>query len=371
MDEKKETDFLNNGLKNKKRNQLNIFFKTTKGLFDYLVGSKTREKERAGLKQQKTTNLMVKKTPASEKELLLEAKKEAEDLLALSYQQSEKMYQEVQKEIEYVKEEIELKKRQSFKQIDKEKLEAKKITQKAEQEADELISLANMKAEQLEEELSLKKATYQQEIDRELEKLVKEKDWFERYQEQVKETVERKEKSLFYESRKKIEQEQLEKAALQNKIDYLKVLNTKRKMNSYRIGLVIFGCTVVMSVLLSVFRYSTPILPFVIACLAFILVYINLVDGKNEREVKKISFQNASLIEKNKALEETIEDLEKDTKKLIEEKIELERTKRQSQDSIEFLKIMQADLKQSEIHRRILESENAALRKHLVEEINK
>ncbi len=116
------------------------------------------------------------------------------------------------------------------------------------------------------------------------------------------------------------------------------------------------------------FRYSTPIMPFIIACLAFLLVYINLVDGKNEHEIKEIGFQNASLIEKNKMLTETIEDLEKDIKKLTEEKIEIERTKRQSQDNIEFLKIMQADLKESEIHRRILESENAALRKYLVSE---
>lgn len=89
---------------------------------------------------------------------------------------------------------------------------------------------------------------------------------------------------------------------------------------------------------------------------------------KNEKKIKGIGFQNASLIEKNKALTDTIEDLEKDIKQLSDEKIQLERTKRQSQDNMEFLKIMQADLKESEINRRILESENAALRKHLISE---
>lgn len=69
-------------------------------------------------------------------------------------------------------------------------------------------------------------------------------------------------------------------------------------MNSYRIGLVIFGCTVVLSLLLTLFRYSTPIvhvigicLAFIIACLAFVLVYINLVDGKTEQRLKGLVFK--------------------------------------------------------------------------------
>lgn len=66
-----------------------------------------------------------------------------------------------------------------------------------------MLASAQFKSEQVEEEISLKKAAYHQEIDRELEKLVKEKEWFEQYQEQVQESMDRKEKVLFYETRKK------------------------------------------------------------------------------------------------------------------------------------------------------------------------
>lgn len=373
MNEKKEFDYFTSSSKAKNRNHPSFFSKTAKVILKKLAENKRKEIEILNTKQQKTIEKMAIEAASKEKKILQQAKQEAEDILTLTFQQSEKMYQEVQQDIKIVREKVELEKKLSFEHFNKEKIEAKKITLKAEQDADEMVALAHLKTEQVEEELSLKKAVYQQEIDRELEKLVKEKEWFEQYQQQVQESIERKEKELFFESRKKIEQEQIEKATLQNKIDYLKALNTKRKMNSYRIGLVIFGCTVVLSILLSLFRYSTPVvsfisicLAFIIACLAFVLVYINLVDGKNEQKIKGIGFQNASLIEKNEVLVETIANLEKDIKKLIEEKIQLERTKRHSQDNSEFLKIMQADLKYSEMHRRVLESENAALRKYLV-----
>ncbi|AEB29552.1 hypothetical protein CAR_c08580 [Carnobacterium sp. 17-4] len=375
MDEKHESDFLNRLLKAKNKRQRIFLKKTANVVFNSVLGMAIKEKESLQPNQFTPSKRTTKTTRLNEKELLQQTKNEAEEILAETFHQSEKMYQEVQQDIAAAKEEIKLKKKQSIEQYDKEKVEADKITRKAELHAKKILASAHFKSEQLEEEISLKKAVYHQEIDRELEKLVKEKEWFEQYQEQVQESMDRKEKVLFYETRKKIEQEHLEKAALQNKVDYLKALNAKRKINSYRIGLMIFGCTVVMSVLLAGLRYSTPLftfiitcLAFVIACLAFVVVYINLVDGKNEKKIKGIGFQNASLIEKNKELIDTIEDLEKDIKQLIDEKIQLERTKRQSQDNIEFLKIMQADLKQSEINRRILESENAALRKHLISE---
>ena len=375
MNEKREFDHFTSSSKAKNRSQPNFFSTTAKVIMKKLAENKREEIEMLTIQQQEIVDKIAIEASFKEKEILQQAKQEAEDILTVTFQQSEKMYQEVKQDIEMVKEEVELKKRLSFEHFDKERIEAKKITKKAEQDVNEMVAVANMKIEQIEEELSLKKAVYQQEIDRELEKLVKEKEWFEQYQQQVQESIERKEKELFLESRKKVEQEQIEKATLQNKVDYLKALNNKRKMNSYRIGLVIFGCTVVLSLLLTLFRYSTPIvhvigicLAFIIACLAFVLVYINLVDGKTEQKIKGIGFQNASLIEKNQMLVETIVNLEKDIKKLIEEKIQLERTKRHSQDNSEFLKIMQADLKHSEMHRRVLESENAALRKHLVSE---
>ena len=367
MNERKVTEVLKNCIQIKK-NQHSTFQNKAKFVLHSLVRNKKRQQQISGLNQKVANEMKSNEVKKREEELLQQAKQEAQDLLTFTFHESEKMYQEVQREIVTVKEEILVEKKQVIDQLNEEKQKAEKITQLAENNADELITSANKKMNQIEEELSVKKVTYQIEIDRELEKLVKEKEWFEQYQKQVQDSIERKEKELFYKNRKKIEQEQAEKATLQNKIDYLKALNTKRKLKSYRIGLIIFGCTVVMSVLISMFRYSTPIIPFIIACLAFLLVYINLVDGKNEQEIKEIGFQNASLIEKNKMLTETIEDLEKDIKKLTEEKIEIERTKRQSQDNIEFLKIMQADLKESEIHRRILESENAALRKYLVSE---
>ena len=375
MNEKKETDVFTGSSKTKNRNHPSFFSTTAKIILKMVAESKRKETHFLDAKQQRPNEKKTVELYSKEKKILQQAKQEAEDILSVTFQESEKLYQEVQQEINTVKEEVKLKKKQAIEQFDKERIEAEKIIRKAEQDADELIDSANLKSEQVEEEMLLKKSVYQQEIDRELEKLVKEKEWFEQYQQQVQESIERKEKELFFESRKKVEQEQIEKATLQNKIDYLKALNTKRKMNSYRIGLVIFGCTVVMSVLLSLFRYSTPLvtfisicLAFIIACLAFGLVYINLTDGKNERKIKGIGFQNASLIEKNKEFVETIENLEKDIKKLIEEKIQLEKTKRYSQDNVEFLKIMQADLKHSEMHRRVLESENAALRKYLVNE---
>lgn len=375
MNEKKETDVFTGSSKTKNRNHPSFFSTTAKIILKMVAESKRKETHFLDAKQQRPNEKKTVELYSKEKKILQQAKQEAEDILSVTFQESEKLYQEVQQEINTVKEEVKLKKKQAIDQFDKERIEAEKIIRKAEQDADELIDSANLKSEQVEEEMLLKKSVYQQEIDRELEKLVKEKEWFEQYQQQVQESIERKEKELFFESRKKVEQEQIEKATLQNKIDYLKALNTKRKMNSYRIGLVIFGCTVVMSVLLSLFRYSTPLvtfisicLAFIIACLAFGLVYINLTDGKNERKIKGIGFQNASLIEKNKEFVETIENLEKDIKKLIEEKIQLEKTKRYSQDNVEFLKIMQADLKHSEMHRRVLESENAALRKYLVNE---
>lgn len=375
MDEKHESDFLNRVLNTKNKQPCRLFSKTVKVVFNSVVGMTIKEKESARSNQLKPSKRTTKAVCLNEKELFQQAKNEAEGILEEAFHQSEKMYQEVQQDIAVAKEEIKLKKEQSIEQYDKEKVKADKVTRKAELDAQEILASAQFKSEQVEEEIALKKAVYHQEIDRELEKLVKEKEWFEQYQEQVQESMDRKEKVLFYRTRKKIEQEQLEKAALQNKVDYLKALNAKRKINSYRIGLVIFGCTVVMSVLLAGLRYSTPLftfiitcLAFVIACLAFVVVYINLVDGKNEKKVKGIGFQNASLLEKNKALMDTIEDLEKDIKQLSDEKIQLERTKRQSQDNSEFLKIMQADLKQSEINRRILESENTALRKHLISE---
>ncbi|WP_407390009.1 hypothetical protein [Carnobacterium jeotgali] len=375
MSEKREFDQFTSSSKAKNRSRPNFFSTTAKIIIKKLAENKRKERELVTIQQQETVDKLVIDASYKEKEILQQAKQEAEDILTVTFQQSEKLYQEVKQNIEMVKEEVELKKRLSFEHFDKERTEAQKLTKKAEEDVSEMVALANKKTEQVEEELSLKKAVYQQEIDRELGKLVKEKEWFEQYQQQVQESIERKEKELFFESRKKIEQEQIEKASLQNKVDYLKALNTKRKMNSYRIGLVIFGCTVVMSLLLTLFRYSTPIvnfigicLAFIIACLAFVLVYINLVDGKTEQKIKGIGFQNASLIEKNQMLVETIVSLEKDIKKLIEEKIQLERTKRHSQDNSEFLKIMQADLKHSEMHRRVLESENTALRKHLVSE---
>lgn len=372
MNKKKETDRLTGPSKAKNRNQLNLFLKTGRVILKKVTENKKSETKIPHTKQQVNEKVAIGYY-LKEHKMLQQAKQEAEIILMDAFRQSEEMYQEVQKDIKKAKQEVELKKRHSFEQYNKEIIEAKKITQKAEQKADNIIASTHLKATQAEEELLLKKAVFQQEIDRELEKLVKEKEWFELYQQQVQETIERKEKVLFLESRKKIEYEQVEKEKLQNKINYLKIVNAKRKINSYRIGLAIFGCAVILSTLLSLFRQSIPVvsfinlcLVFVIACLAFALVYINLADGKNEQKIKRICSQNASLIDKNKEFVEIIDNLEKDAKKLIKEKIELERTKRHSQDNIEFLKIMQADLKNSEMYRRVLESENAALRKHLI-----
>lgn len=373
MNKKEEINFFINPSKVKSKNYSTIFSKTTKVILKKIAENK--ETEIFHEQQQNPNEKIAIRNYLKERRILQQAKKEAEIILTDTLQQSEKMYQEVQQNIRMVKQEVELKKRNSFEQCNKELIEAKKIIRKAEQDADNVISSANLKSKQVEEELSLKRAVYQQEVDKELEKLVKEKEWFGQYQQQMQESMKRKEKVLIFENRKKVEQEQIGKEKLQNKIDYLKALNGRRKMNSYRIGLVIFGCTVVLSVLLALFRQPTLVVSFIslflvliVACLAFALVYINLVDGKSEQKIKRVGFQNASLLDKNKELVETIENLEKDTKKLIEEKIQLEKTKRFSQDNIEFLKIMQADLKQSEMYRRVLESENAALRKYLVSE---
>ncbi|WP_035053514.1 hypothetical protein [Carnobacterium pleistocenium] len=369
MNEKNESDFFASLLTTMNKNYSNIFSKTVKVMLE------NKEKE-AEISPEKNPNERIAiRTYLKEHKILKQAKQEAESILAVTLQQSEKMYQEVQQDIELVKREVELKKRNTLEQCEKERIEAKEFIQQAEQEAEIVMSLASLKSKQVEEELSLKRVAYQQEVDSELEKLVKEKEQFGQYQQQVQESIERKEKDFFFENRKKAEQEQMEKERAQNKIDYLKALNTKRKISSYRIGLAIFGCTVVWSLLLVVFRQFTLVvsfislcLLFIIACLAFALIYINLVGGKSEQKIKQVGFQNASLLDKNKELIETIENLEKDTKKLIEEKIEFERTERYSQDNIEFLKIIQADLKQSEMYRRVLESENTALRKYLISE---
>ncbi|MEG0474930.1 MAG: hypothetical protein RR548_04455 [Carnobacterium sp.] len=300
-----------------------------------------------------------------EKGHYLETAAQAEAILNEAYRQSEEIYRDVQQQLMDLKNLIHenkclLEQRQ------------KQMTTQAHNEANEILTAAKQKADRLSKETAAKlnkeRADYHAALAHDLERLTKEKEWFAFYQEQSKENLESKEKILFFNQQKIQDDYQLREQELQNQLMYYRELNSKIKIKSFKIGLTIFILTGISIVRLSFLQHPTFIVPILIACLAVYLVYINLTDGKTEKETKKTAFHNTVLIEQNNALKEEISGLEEDLKKLLKEKSDAEKADRTYTDRFQFLNIMQQDLKESEMNRKILESENAALRKYLISE---
>lgn len=304
-------------------------------------------------------------TEMDEKGHYLEIAVQAEAILNEAYRQSEEIYRDVQQQLIDLKNLIHENKRLL-------KQRQKQMSTQAHVEANLILTAAKQKADYLSKEMTAKlnkeKADYHAALAHDLERLTKEKEWFSFYQEQAKENLESKEKILFFNQQKIQDDYQLREQELQNQLMYYRELNSKRKIKSFKIGLTIFALAGISIVRLSFLQHPTFIVPILVACLAVYLVYINLTDGKTEKETKKTAFHNTVLIEQNNALKEEIKGLEEDLKKLLKEKREAEKADRTYIDQFQFLNIIQQDLKESEMNRKILESENAALRKYLISE---
>lgn len=283
-----------------------------------------------------------------EKDILEESKRMAEAILEDVYKESETIYRGIQ---------LDAKKLKSSLKVTKER---------AEQEKKRLDEELQERLEELNNVYTLKYREMEQEIAEGLEELTKEKEQLEEMRQQTEKKLDGKEKALFLVNKSMQEKAQLKELELQNQIEFYRVLNVKRKINSFRAALSIFGLSGLNVILLTLFQYTTAVIPIMIACLAFYLVNINLTEGKVIKENKAIAFQNASLIEETKEQKRQLKHLESDLRKALEDKTAFEKQQRAYDDNIKYLKILQKDLKQSEINRKILESENTALRKHLI-----
>lgn len=337
-----------------------------------------------------------KSAPGTSQETALYLTKlQAEEILNEAYQQTEGIYCDIQYQLTELKKAIKEykvalkqekeKKNRNLKEyiavleltyvlkqqaLKKTFAESKKnLIDEAAKEEETIKEAVQKKSAALEKEVAAKRRAYQKLAEKEFEQLEKEKERFLLYQAQMKEQLENKEKNLFYAIQKKQDEYLLREQELQNQMYYYRGQDNKRKIKNFRTSLVIFLLASLAIIWLS-FLHPISFLPIflfiLIACLAAYLICTNLLEGKTGKEANELLFYNSSLVENNAALKEEIAGLEEDLKKVLSEKAQVEKTDRSITDHFQFLKIMQQDLKESEMNRKVLESENAALRKYLI-----
>jgi len=314
----------------------------------------------------------------------IEAEIEAEDILNEAYHQTNSIYRQVQEQlVEFRSLTKEYKK--SFYQEESSRLQQlekkitaleivyaikhqalKKIFENKQIKMDDILV---KKSDEIEKILSVKKEEYQKDIIENLKYLREENEAFIFYQEQEKASLENKEQELFLTIQKIQDNYKLSEQELNNQLDYYKELKKLKQTRVFKVGIVILFLATINIVQLT---FSQPqrlletIFPLLIACATVYLLSITISEGKKEKNQHKLLQRNQFLIEQNLEIKEGIKYIEEDLKKLLNEKASLEKIDRSFGDNFQFLKIIQQDLKESEMKRKILESENAALRKHLI-----
>jgi hypothetical protein len=243
------------------------------------------------------------------------------------------------------------------------------LKQSFEREQNQLDMGLKKKSIEFENNLMIKKEEHQKELTGYLDYLRKENEWFALNQEQAKISLESKEKKIFLEVQEKQENFELKKQELNNQLDYEQILTNIKETKVLKTGsLILFLATLSIAQL----TFSSPqligktILPILIVCVTSYLFVIHLVEGKKEKEQKQLFDHNQFLIEQTAKLKEEVLFIEEDLKNIMNEKINAEKSDRSFADYFRFLDIMQKDLKESEMKRKVLESENIALRKYLL-----
>ncbi|MCA9766719.1 MAG: hypothetical protein KC455_09925 [Carnobacterium sp.] len=159
---------------------------------------------------------------------------------------------------------------------------------------------------------------------------------------------------------------------LANQLDYYTNLTNAKKNKGLKISLVIIFLAIisVIQVLLSNSQFTIgAVTPIIIAYSALYLFYTYSVQGRKEKKYKKHkkhSYYNQFLIGQHSKFKEELFFIEEELKNLMSKKNISDKIDRSFAGNFRFLTIMQQDLKESEIKRTILESENAALRKYLL-----
>ncbi|MEG0552207.1 MAG: hypothetical protein RR533_01575 [Carnobacterium sp.] len=317
-------------------------------------------------------------------DIQLDAKIEAESILDEAYHQTEGMYRQVQKQLIEFKEVIKeykniLNKEERYRIQDMEKkigllevrytIKHQILKKKLEQEQKQMEKQLKKKSIDFEMNLNIKREEHQKEMIGYLDYLRKENEWFISNQEQAKNNLESKEKALFLTMQKKQERYQLNELELTNELDYYNDLTNTNKTKVLKAASVILILATMSIVQLT---FSSPqlmietIIPILIACTTVYLFCIYLVEGNKEKKHKKLFHHNQFLIEQNLKLKEEILFMDEDLKKVMDKKVTSEKSNRSFADNFQFLDIMQQDLKESEMKRKVLESENAALRKYLL-----
>ncbi|WP_414840032.1 hypothetical protein [Carnobacterium sp. TMP28] len=317
----------------------------------------------------------------------LEAKLRAENILNEAYRQTDSIYRQVQEQLVEFKQGI----KQSKKEIEKEKQKNIQDMEKKiallevnyavrhqllkkifEQEQEQIDAWFENRAFEFENNLTRKKQEYQNELDGYLDYLRKESEWLALDQEQPNIHSESKEVSLFLALQEKREQYELNELELANQLDYYTNLTNTKKNKGLKVSLVIIFLAIisVVQVLFSNSQFTIEaITPIVIAYSALYLFYIYSVQGRKEKKYKKHkkhSYYNQFLIGQHSKFKEELFFIEEEFKNLMSKKIISDKIERSFAGNFRFLTIMQQDLKESEIKRTILESENAALRKYLL-----
>ena len=314
----------------------------------------------------------------------IDAKREAEGILNEAYHQTKGIYQQVQNQLMDFKETIKEYKRR-LEQEEQHRIQDmnKKISllevryaikhqilkRTFEQEQKQMEQHLKKKSTDFEISLTIKKEDYQKEVIEYLDYLKKENEWFISNQEQSKSSLENKEKALFLTIQKKQAYYKLNELELTNELDYYNERIHTKKNKVLKVASIILILTTLSVIQLT---FSRPqliietIVPLLIACATVYLFFISLVEGKQEKKQRKLFHHNQKLIEQNVKLKEEVLLIEEDLKKIIDKKVILEKSDRSFADNFQFLDIMQQDLKESEMKRKVLESENTALRKYLL-----
>ncbi|MGB3159989.1 MAG: hypothetical protein WBA84_01960 [Carnobacterium sp.] len=314
----------------------------------------------------------------------LQTKMEAEDILDEAHRQTESIYRQVQGELIEIKQKIkefkqisDMKNQDIIQQWDKNysllevtyAIKQQSLKKTYEQAGKEMEALLSEKSIEYKIELDIKKEQYQKEWIRYLDYLRKENQWFISYQEQAMSNLESKEKQLYLTMQKKQEKYKLNEQALKNQLNYYKDSKYMKEKRIVKIGIGVLLLAAVRIIQLTISRPQLIIeklFPILIACAAVYLLSLNMSKGKKEKKYNQLFHHNQLLIDQNEKLKKEAMYREEDLRKLMDKKILSEKLDRSFSDNFQFLKIMQQDLKDSELKRKVLESENTALRKYLL-----
>ena len=314
----------------------------------------------------------------------LDTQIEAEDILNEAYHQTKGIYQQVQNQLMEFKETIkeckrildqeeqhrirDMNKKTSLLEV-KYAIKYQILNKTFQQEQKQLEQQLKKKSTDFELSLNIKKEDYQREVIEYLDYLRKENEWFVSNQEQAKSHLEKKEKALFLSIQKKQAYYELNKLELTNELDYY---NERTHTKKYKVLKVASLILILATLSVLQLTFSRPqliiekIVPILIACATVYLFFISLVEGKQEKKQRKLFHHNQYLIEQNAKLKEEVLFIEEDLKQVMDKKAIFEKSDRSFADNFQFLDIMQQDLKESEMKRKVLESENIALRKYLL-----